>query len=176
MPYQLLSNLVLAVHLAIVAFVVFGLPLVIVGNWCRWRWVNRLWFRLAHLGAIAVVAVQSWFGLTCPLTTLEMWLRAKANVATYGGGFVEHWLGRLLYYNAPPWVFVLAYSLFGLLVVAAWWRFPPGVRHSSLEPAAIRCGAVGVRVSKKPWWPAPDRRASSPSPVARRPPSAARPN
>ena len=125
MPYQLLADIVLALHVAIVAFVVVGLVLVIVGNVRGWQWVNVLWFRLAHLGAIAVVVAEAWFGVTCPLTTLEMRLRAEAGAATYGAGFVEHWLQRLLYYEAPAWVFVLGYSLFGLLVLATWWYFPP---------------------------------------------------
>ena len=131
MPYQFLANLVLAVHLAIVAFVVLGLALIVFGNLRRWRWVNHLGFRLAHVGAIAVVVLESWFGFTCPLTAFEMQLRAKANTATYGGGFVQHWLGRLLYYESPPWVFILGYSLFGLLVLGAWWYFPPCPSHSS---------------------------------------------
>ena len=33
---------------------------------------RHLWFRLAHLTAIAVVVLQAWFGVICPLTTLEM--------------------------------------------------------------------------------------------------------
>lgn len=133
LPYQLLANLVLALHLAIVAFVVGGLVLVIIGNFCRWQWVNALWFRLAHLGAIAVVVAEAWLGVICPLTTLEMWLRAKAGATTYGGGFIEHWFQRTLYYEAPPWVFVLGYSLFGLLVVATWLCFPPTARHRGLD-------------------------------------------
>jgi hypothetical protein len=43
----------------------------------------------------------------------------------YPGGFVEYWLPRILYHDLPAWVFTLAYSLFGLLVLAIWWRFPP---------------------------------------------------
>ena len=125
MPYQFLADAVLTLHAAIVAFVVGGLLLIVVGNLRAWRWVNALWFRLAHLGAIAFVVAEAWFGYVCPLTTLEMWLRAQAGAATYGGSFIEHWLQRLLYYDAPPWVFTLAYSLFGLLVVATWWYFPP---------------------------------------------------
>ena len=125
-PYQVLANLVLALHLGIVAFVVLGLALVLVGNWRRWRWVNYLWFRLAHLGAIAFVVLEAWFGITCPLTTLEIWLRVKAHAQAYGGGFIEHWLQYVLYYEAPSWVFTLAYTLFGLLVAATWWYFPPG--------------------------------------------------
>ena len=125
LPYQLLADTVLALHVALVVFVAGGLVLVILGNVRHWRWVNQLWFRLAHLAAIVVVAAESWFGLVCPLTTFEMWLRMRAHGATYNGSFIEHWLQRLLYYDAPPWVFIAGYSLFGLLVAAAWWFFPP---------------------------------------------------
>ena len=125
MPYQLLADAVLVLHFAIVAFVVGGLVLTIIGNLSAWRWVNALWFRLAHLVAIAVVVAEAWFGATCPLTSLEMWLRTHARAATYSSSFIEHWLQRLLYYEAPAWVFTLGYTLFGLLVAATWWRFPP---------------------------------------------------
>jgi len=125
LPYQLLADVVLTLHVAVVAFVVGGLVLVIIGNLRNWRWVNALWFRLAHLGAIAVVAAEAWLGVVCPLTNVEMWLRAQARATTYSGSFIEHWLQRVLYYEAPSWVFALAYSLFGLLVVAIWLRFPP---------------------------------------------------
>lgn len=135
-PYQLLADAVLTVHLGIVAFVVGGLVLVIVGNLAGWRWVNALRFRLLHLAAIAFVVAEAWLGATCPLTTLEMWLRAQARATTYAGSFIEHWIQRVLYYDAPSWVFALAYSLFGLLVVAAWVRFPPdsGRRRRGHDP------------------------------------------
>jgi len=129
LPYQLLADAVLALHVAIVLFVVGGLVVVIAGNLLAWRWVNAMWFRLAHLGAIAIVVAQSWFGIICPLTTLEMWLRAKARAESYGGSFVEHWLQRILYYEAPAWVFAVVYTLFGLAVAAAWWYFPPRFRR-----------------------------------------------
>ena len=133
LPYGLLADAVLAVHFGIVLFVVGGLVFVVVGSLRRWRLAGRLWFRCAHLAAIAVVVAQAWLGAVCPLTTLEMWLRAKARATTYGGSFVEHWVQRLLYYEAPPWVFTLAYSAFGLAVLAAWWCFPPRSRRD--EPA-----------------------------------------
>ena len=135
MRYQLLANLVLAIHVAVVAFVVGGLACVVVGNLRGWDWVNRLWFRLAHLVAIGIVVAEVWLDVTCPLTSLEMWLRAAAGGPTYRVGFVEYWLQRLLYYDAPPWDFVLAYSLFGLLVVASWWYFPPRSRHAGKRAA-----------------------------------------
>lgn len=125
MPYQILADAVLAVHVAIVVFVVGGLVLILLGNRLGWQWVNRRWFRYVHLLAIGVVVLQAWLGVLCPLTTLEMWLRAEAGEAGYTGSFVQYWLQRLLYYEAPPWVFIAAYSLFGLAVLFAWWKFPP---------------------------------------------------
>ena len=125
LPYQLFANWVLSLHVAIVAFIVVGLVLVIVGNLRAWRWVNALWFRLAHLAAIAAVVAEAWLGVVCPLTSLEMWLRAKARATTYTGSFIEHWLQRILYFEASAWVFTLVYSLFGLVVIATWWYFPP---------------------------------------------------
>jgi polyferredoxin len=135
-PYHLLADVVLTLHFSIVAFVVGGLVLTIIGNLGAWRWVNSLSFRIAHLAAIAVVIAQSWVGATCPLTSLEMWLRANARAATYSGSFIEYWLQRLLYYEAPAWVFTLGYSLFGLLVAATWWRFPPTTKRSGHETDA----------------------------------------
>ena len=124
-PYQLLADLVLSVHFAIVLFVVGGLAVIVIGGRRGWRIAGALWFRLVHLVAIAVVVAQAWLGVVCPLTTLEMWLRTKARDSTYSGSFIEHWVHRLMYFDAPPWVFAIAYSLFGLAVLAAWWYFPP---------------------------------------------------
>ena len=130
-PYQLLADAVLALHFAIVAFVVGGLVLILVGNLRGWRWVNGWGFRLTHIAAIGVVVTQAWLGATCPLTTLEMWLRKQAGLSTYGESFIAHWLQQLIYYEAPLWVFTLVYTAFALLVFAAWWRFPPRRSHST---------------------------------------------
>lgn len=125
MPYQLLADTVLVLHFAVVAFIVGGLAAVAMGNRLHWRWVNNWGFRLAHLGAIAFVAAQAWLGALCPLTTLESWLRVQAGAAGYSKSFIEHWLQRIIFHEAPAWVFTLAYSVFALLVVAAWRHFPP---------------------------------------------------
>jgi polyferredoxin len=123
--YQLLADAVLFLHLGVVVFVVGGLVLVVTGNRIGWRWVNNLWFRLAHALAIGIVVAQAWLGQVCPLTTLESWLRVQAGSPSYSTSFIEHWVQRLLFYEAPFWLFALAYTIFGLLVLASWWRFPP---------------------------------------------------
>jgi polyferredoxin len=126
-----LADLVLAVHVGVVVFVVGGLVLIVLANALgargRLGFVNRIGFRLAHLIAIAVVVAESWLGIACPLTTLEQALRTRAGAASPGAGrgFVADGLSRLLYYDAPAWVFTLGYSVFGLIVLATWRRFPP---------------------------------------------------
>jgi len=124
-PYRLLADLVLALHFGIVVFVVGGLVLVVVGNRRGLRFVNRWSFRLTHLAAIGIVVAQAWLGVVCPLTTLESWLRAQTGGAGYEASFIEHWVGRALYYDAPAWVFTAAYTSFAAAVVVAWWYFPP---------------------------------------------------
>ena len=125
LPYAVLADAVLVVHFAVVLFVVAGLPAILVGNRVGWRVVNELWFRLMHLAAIAVVVAQAWLGQYCVLTELESWLRERAGQGGYGTSFVQYWIHKLLFYQAPMWQFAVAYTVFGLLVVWAWARFPP---------------------------------------------------
>ena len=100
------------------------LAFAVAGNVWHWRGANNLFFRLAHLVAIAFVVVQAWLGQYCPLTTLESWLRVQAGTASYSKSFIEHWIQAVLFYDAPAWVFALAYTVFAGLVAAAWWRYP----------------------------------------------------
>ena len=123
--YRLAADILLLVHVLFVVFVILGLILIFVGHYKRWAWVRNPWFRVAHLAAIGVVVAQAWLGVICPLTVWEMALRERAGDAVYTGAFIAHWLEALIYYNAPPWVFILCYTLFGLLVLLSWFVVPP---------------------------------------------------
>lgn len=123
--YLLAADAVLLVHALFVAFVVFGLVLILAGGGLRWGWVRNPWFRVTHVAAIGVVVIQSWLSVICPLTHLEMAFRSRAGVAVYPGSFIGHWLETLLYYEAPAWVFVVCYTVFGALVFASWFWVRP---------------------------------------------------
>ena len=122
----MLADLILALHVGIVAFVVVGQLLFVMGGILGWAWVREWSIRLAHLALIAFVIVQSWLGAVCPLTVWEQALRLQAGQAGYAESFIEHWLSSLIFFNAPAWVFVLAYTLFGALVLLTMWWLPPG--------------------------------------------------
>jgi hypothetical protein len=123
--YSLLADAILVMHVLFVAFVVLSLLLIFVGKFLSWLWVRNPWFRVTHLLGIGVVVLQAWFGVICPLTIWEMDLRSKAGETIYEGSFITHWLSELLYYQAPSWVFVVCYTVFGGLVLASWFLVRP---------------------------------------------------
>ncbi len=124
----LLADLLLVLHAMVVLFVVGGLAAILLGAALGWRWIRNPWFRLAHLGTIAFVVIQTWLGELCPLTVWEQALRDYAGQPAYQGSFIAHWLDRLLYVEAPWWVFIVAYTLFGLAVLATFLLVPPRFR------------------------------------------------
>ena len=123
--YSLAADTILFTHVSFAAFIVGGLILVYVGWILSWKWVRNPWFRVAHIIGIGIVVLQSWFGLICPLTIWEMNLRAKAGKTIYEDSFITHWLNQILYYQAPPWVFVVCYTVFGGLVLFSWFVVRP---------------------------------------------------
>ena len=121
----LLADALLVLHLAVIAFVLSGLGLAWIGWWLRWSWVHQRSWRSLHLAMCVWIALQTWLGQLCPLTVWEQDLRRLAGQATHEQSFIGHWLSRLIYWDAPWWLFTLAYSLFALLVVLTWWVVRP---------------------------------------------------
>jgi len=115
----LAADLILFIHLSYVGFVIFGLLLTLLGWWRGWSWVRNPWFRLAHVVAILIVAVSAWFHLDCPLTVVENDLRARGGAAGYEGSFMSHWMREILFYDASPMAFTIAYSVFALAVIGS---------------------------------------------------------
>ena len=123
--FLLAADGLLIIHALFIAFVVFGLILIIAGLVRGWRWVRNPWFRFIHLGAIGIVVIQAWLNVICPLTIWENNLREKAGEAIYAGSFIQHWLHDLIFYQAEAWVFTLSYTAFAALVVLVWYLAPP---------------------------------------------------
>ena len=123
--HLILADLILVTHALFVAFVVLGLLVVLLGKYWRWGWVRNWWFRVAHLLAIGIVIAESWLGLVCPLTEWESRAREAAGSSGYSSSFIQHWLHEILFHDFAPWVFTVAYTGFGILVLIAWMLAPP---------------------------------------------------
>jgi len=120
----MVADFVMMIHLAIVLFIVLGVPMVFLGAAFHWRWVRYGAWRLVHLGAILFVAAESLLGIACPLTVWEDSLRGEHPRA----GFIERWVHQVMFYQAPAWVFTLSYLAFAALVIVTWIAVPP-IRH-----------------------------------------------
>lgn len=117
----LLADAVLILHFGFVLFVVGSLPLIWIGAWREWTWIRCRVFRLAHLAAILFVTAESLLGMVCPLTVWEDALRG----IRHDEGFIARWVHRVMYYQFPEHVFVVAYAAFAIIVAATYWLIPP---------------------------------------------------
>ena len=119
------ADLTLVAHAAFIVFVVAGQVLILAGWMLGWRWPRNIAFRLVHAGAIALVVLESWLGIMCPLTWLEFKLREAGGADVVAESFVGYWVQRLIFYDAPSWVFTLIYTSFALVVAASLVFYPP---------------------------------------------------
>jgi hypothetical protein len=87
MPYRLLADAVLLLHLGFILFVVFGALLV----------ARRRRLLPVHLAAAAWGFLVEATGAVCPLTWAELHFRRLAGEAGYEGGFIDHYLLPLIY-------------------------------------------------------------------------------
>jgi hypothetical protein len=133
--YSVLADVIVGVHIAYVAFIVLGLLAIVVGIIRQWQWVRNSSFRLAHLVAITIVALEALLGIACPLTVWEDRLRVMAGEHATGNDFIGRCLHHVIFYQFAPGVFTLCYAGFALLVLATLvlapprWRSPASVSH-----------------------------------------------
>jgi polyferredoxin len=123
----MMADALLVVHFTIVVFIVAGLVLVWVGAALGWGWVRNPWFRYLHLGAIAYVAGEAVLGVMCPLTVWEDMLRGGVRTES----FVGRWVRYFLYYEAPEWVFTVAYVAWALATLLTLRLVPPKISREA---------------------------------------------
>ena len=118
------AQVVLAVHLLVIAFNVAGLVAIPVGAKLGWRWVRVRWWRALHVASWTLVAIQAALGRACFLT---LW-QDDLTGAGAEPPLVMRWVNSLIYWPLPMWVFTALYlSLFGLVVVL--WQLVRPVRR-----------------------------------------------
>ena len=96
--YSALATIVLFLHALFIFWVVFGALVT------RSRPVLR-WLHIASLVWGILTELLPW---PCPLTVLENWLEAKAGVEPYQGGFLLHYLDKLVYPDVSVTVLMVA--------------------------------------------------------------------
>ena len=118
-----LAQLILALHLGVIAFNVGVLIIIPLGAALGWRWVRRRGWRALHVASWAVVALQAALGRACFLT---IWQDALTGEAARPP-LVERWVESLIYWPLPIWVFGAIYLALFAMVLALWRLVPPRV-------------------------------------------------
>jgi hypothetical protein len=102
--YSTLATSVLFVHALFIVWVVFG------ALFTRSRPILR-WLHIASLIWGLLTELLPW---PCPLTLLENWLEQRVGVAPYQGGFLLHYMDKLVY----PDISVTTLTMAGVIVCA----------------------------------------------------------
>ena len=123
--YGFLADLVAVLHFAYAATIVLGLLLILVGRMRKWDWVRRPVWRIVHLVMIAIVVYEAWAGITCPLTVCERDLRNLAGQPFDGNSILAAWIHKVLFFDAPWWVFTTCYTVCGGLILLSLVCAPP---------------------------------------------------
>lgn len=121
------ATLILLIHLAIVAFNVFGLVVIPVGRWLGWGFVRGFWWRFAHVLTLAAVALQAVLGRACFLTIWESALKTGAGPGD-APPMIATWINRVLYWPLPLWMFAAGYVGVLLYALLLWRWVPPRLR------------------------------------------------
>src|ERR1700754_5236713 len=98
----MLGLLILAVHLGIILFNIFGLIAIPVGAWRRWSFVRAPAWRYLHILSLGLVAVQAALGRACFLT---IWQDALTDGAPESQPLIARTIDALIYWPIPIWVF-----------------------------------------------------------------------
>lgn len=85
--YSVLAGSVLFLHALFILWVIFGALLTRSRPVLRWL----------HIGCLVWGILTQLLPWPCPLTLLENWLEARARVEPYQGGFLLHYLDKLVY-------------------------------------------------------------------------------
>ena len=120
-----LAQAILAFHILIIAFNVFGLIAIPLGAWRGWQWVRIFWWRALHLAALLVVAVQALLGSLCFLTIWQGELQEAAGRQGYRLPLIQTWVNHLLFWHLPMFFFTTIYVLIWIGALLLWWKVPP---------------------------------------------------
>lgn len=116
-----LGEAILAAHVAVIGFNLFGLVAIPLGAWRGWPFVRRRAWRLLHLASFAVVALQAILGRACFLTDWEADVVGDPSHAP----LIMRWVNSLIFWPLPMWVFNTVYIALFVYVLALFWLVPP---------------------------------------------------
>jgi hypothetical protein len=111
--YSALAVFVLFVHALFILWVIFGALLA----------RSRPILRGLHIASLAWSILTEILPWPCPLTLLENWLERRAGVQPYQGGFLLHYLDKLIYPDISGTALTIAAVIICILNLAYYTRY-----------------------------------------------------
>lgn len=117
--YSALAIVVLVFHALFILWIIFGALLT----------RHRPVLRLLHVASLVWGIITELTLWPCPLTIVENWFESQAGVEPYSGGFLLHYLDKLVY----PEISTILLTIVGVLVCVVnlalyFWMFVAGRR------------------------------------------------
>ena len=109
MIYQAGATATAILHFAFIVFVAFGGLLVL-------RWHRLAWIHLPAAVWGATIEIMHW---NCPLTNVELWCLRRAGKQGYDGGFIAHYLFKVIYPAGMSRRVELAIAVFVIIINTA---------------------------------------------------------
>jgi hypothetical protein len=119
-----MAKLVTAIHLLWILFMLLGFFWTLIALFAHRRFFDFFWFSTLHLAGILFVATLALMQKYCPLTILENYFRQESDAA-YAGGFIRHYLEKLVYPDVNPLIIQMGTLIVTLVSVAAYLLRPP---------------------------------------------------
>lgn len=111
--YSALAVFVLAVHGLFILWVIFGALLA----------RSRPLLRGLHIASLVWGILTEVLPWPCPLTLLETWLEGRAGIEPYQGGFLLHFLDKMIYPDISATALTVAAVIVCILNLAYYARY-----------------------------------------------------
>lgn len=120
--YSVLATLVLIVHVVFILWVIFGAFLA----------RSRPFLKILHIASLIWSVLTEVLPWPCPLTLLENWLEERAGIEPYRGGFLLHYLDKLVYPDIPASLLTAA-AVVVCAVNLAFYAYPMWRRNGGWD-------------------------------------------
>ena len=127
--FSIMAGIVLAFHVGVILFNLFGMIAIPLGAWRGWAFVRVFWWRALHLAVLALVALQAVLQQACFLTLWQSELLRRAGEAASDAPLIERWVNRVVFWPLPLWFFAALYVAVCAYVLLLWWLVPPRIRR-----------------------------------------------
>lgn len=121
---ELLADLVAGAHIFWVIFTVLTFAWTLAAFFIHRKFFDWFWLRTVHLSGVILLVLLPRFGMRCPLSTAELYLRMHTD-SVFTEGFALHYVRKFLHEGLGPNFIVFSTFVLFMGTLAAYIYRPP---------------------------------------------------